>query len=111
MLRGHSVSEPLQAAAEYAERLCQLPTVRSHLGSLRPLLGAKLGADPAAYLLTPTQWEPQRAEFCRLVDKPADPAAALAALTDEWLTAVGELGERVAEVQAHAPHEHRLAVR
>ena len=53
-------------------------------------------ADPAAYLLTPTQWEPQRAEFCRLVDKPADPAAALAALTDEWLTAVGELEQMLA---------------
>lgn len=58
--------------------------------------GSRRYADPAAYLLTPTQWEPQRAEFCRLVDKPADPAAALAALTDEWLTAVGELEQMLA---------------
>ncbi|SUA73388.1 Transposase and inactivated derivatives, TnpA family [Nocardia otitidiscaviarum] len=53
--------------------------------------GSRRYADPAAYLLTPQQWEPQRDEFCRLVDKPADPAAALAALTDEWHGAVGEL--------------------
>ncbi|MFI9533676.1 DUF4158 domain-containing protein [Nocardia fusca] len=53
--------------------------------------GSRRYADPAAYLLTPEQWEPQRGEFCRLVDKRADPAAALAALTDEWHTAVAEL--------------------
>ncbi len=53
--------------------------------------GSRRYADPAAYLLTPEQWEPQRGEFCRLVDKPADPARALAAITDEWHEAVGEL--------------------
>nr|WP_238815708.1 hypothetical protein [Nocardia brasiliensis] len=58
--------------------------------------GSRRYADPAAYLLTPDQWEPQRAEFCRLVGKPADPAAALAVLTDEWFTAVGELEQMLA---------------
>lgn len=53
--------------------------------------GSRRYADPAAYLLTPQQWEPQRAEFCRLVGKSADPARALAALTDEWHDAVGQL--------------------
>lgn len=53
--------------------------------------GSRRYADPAAYLLTTDQWEPQRGEFCRLVDKPADPARALAALTDEEAAAVGEL--------------------
>ena len=53
--------------------------------------GSRRYADPAVYLLTPEQWEPQRAEFCRLVGKSADPARALAALTDEWHDAVGEL--------------------
>lgn len=58
--------------------------------------GSRRYADPAAYLLTGEQWEPQRAEFCRLVDKPADPARALAALTDEWGEAVGELEQMLA---------------
>lgn len=53
--------------------------------------GSRRYADPAAYLLTPQQWEPQRAEFCRLVGKSADPARALAAATDELHAAVGEL--------------------
>lgn len=53
--------------------------------------GSRRYADPAAYLLTPEQWEPQRAEFCRLVGKPADPARALASATDELYEALGEL--------------------
>jgi len=58
--------------------------------------GSRRYADPAAYLLTPEQWEPQRAEFCRLVGKSADPARALAAVTDEWHDAVGELEQVLA---------------
>jgi TnpA family transposase len=53
--------------------------------------GSRRYADPAAYLLTAEQWEPQRAEFCRLVGKSADPARALAAATDELHAAVGDL--------------------
>ncbi|HEX5877976.1 MAG TPA: hypothetical protein VF468_06605, partial [Actinomycetota bacterium] len=39
--------------------------------------GSRRCADPAAHLLTPTAWAGQRQEFCHLVGKPADPAAAL----------------------------------
>ncbi|MEU4708174.1 Tn3 family transposase [Nocardia salmonicida] len=53
--------------------------------------GSRRYADPAAYLLTPETWAPQRGEFCRLVGKSADPAQALAAATDELHTAVAEL--------------------
>ncbi|MGW3542650.1 Tn3 family transposase [Nocardia niigatensis] len=53
--------------------------------------GSRRYADPAAYLLTPEQWEPHRAEFCRLVGKSADPARALASATDELYEALGEL--------------------
>lgn len=53
--------------------------------------GSRRYADPAAYLLTAEQWEPQRAEFCRLVGKPADPGVALAAAVEELHEAVGEL--------------------
>jgi hypothetical protein len=59
--------------------------------------GSRRYADPAAYLLTAEQWEPQRAEFCRLVGKSADPARALAAATDELHAAVGELESVLAE--------------
>lgn len=53
--------------------------------------GSRRYADPAAYLLTEEQWAPQRAEFCRLVGKSADPGETLAAVVDELHTAVGEL--------------------
>ncbi|WP_280459346.1 Tn3 family transposase [Nocardia carnea] len=58
--------------------------------------GSRRYADPAAYLLTPDQWAPQRGEFCRLVGKLADPGEALAAVTDELHAAVGELEEVLA---------------
>ncbi|WP_236567487.1 hypothetical protein [Nocardia sp. CY41] len=53
-----------------------------HRGRVRPRVAAL--RRPGAYLLTREQWEPQRAEFCRLVDQPDDPAHALAAIVDEW---------------------------
>jgi hypothetical protein len=59
--------------------------------------GSRRYADPGAYLLTAEQWEPQRAEFCRLVGKSTDPAHALAAATDELYAAVGELETVLAE--------------
>ncbi|MEG8179758.1 Tn3 family transposase [Nocardia terpenica] len=81
------------------------PTAYRHYWELCVLLGVRDGlrtgdvfvpgsrryADPAAYLLTREQWEPQRSEFCRLVGKSADPARALTALVDEWHDAVGGL--------------------
>lgn len=59
--------------------------------------GSRRYADPAAYLLTREQWEPQRAEFCRLVGKSEDPARALATLVEKWHDAVGELEKVLAE--------------
>ncbi|WSG61217.1 Tn3 family transposase [Nocardia sp. NBC_01730] len=59
--------------------------------------GSRLYADPASYLLNAEQWEPQRAEFCRLVGKSADPARALAAAVDELHESVGELEKVLAE--------------
>jgi hypothetical protein len=50
--------------------------------------GSRRYSDPATYLFTPTQWADHRVEFCRLVGKPAD--AALAQVTDELHTALGE---------------------
>jgi hypothetical protein len=32
--------------------------------------GSRRYADPASFLLTPQQWEPQRLEYCHLVGKP-----------------------------------------
>lgn len=53
--------------------------------------GSRRYADPAAYLLSAKQWEPQREGFCRLVGKSADPARALATVSEELHQAVGEL--------------------
>lgn len=53
--------------------------------------GSRRNADPAAYLLTSGQWEPQRDEFCRLVGKAVDPGETLAEVIDELHDATGEL--------------------
>ncbi|WP_329430295.1 Tn3 family transposase [Streptosporangium sp. NBC_01495] len=53
--------------------------------------GSRRYSDPAAYLLPPDKWVDQRAEFCQLVGKPADPDRALAAAADELGEALGEL--------------------
>ena len=53
--------------------------------------GSRRYADPASFLLTPQQWEPQRLEFCHLVGKPASAADALALASDELHTALSDL--------------------
>ena len=58
--------------------------------------GSRRYADPAAYLLTADQWSLQRASFCGLVGKSADPAVALAAVGDELTGALGELEQVLA---------------
>ncbi|MCE7011757.1 Tn3 family transposase [Kibdelosporangium philippinense] len=58
--------------------------------------GSRRYSDPATYLLTPDKWSAQRAEFCQLVGKPADPARALAAAEDELDQALGELEQVLA---------------
>jgi len=72
--------------------LCVLLGLRDGLRSGDVFVpGSRRYADPAAYLLSSDQWEPQRVEFCRLVGKSADSAQALAAATDELHTALAEL--------------------
>lgn len=78
--------------------LCVLLGLRDGLRSGDVFVpGSRRYADPAAYLLTGEQWEPQRGEFCRLVGRSADPGVALDAVIDELHTAVGELETVLAE--------------
>lgn len=58
--------------------------------------GSRRYADPASFLLTPEQWEPQRVEFCHLVGKPTAAGEALAQADDELHTALGELESHLA---------------
>lgn len=81
--------------------LCVLLGLRDGLRTVDVSVpGSRRYADPAEYLLTPEQWEPQRAEFCRLVGKSADPTRALA-------DAVDDLHESVAELTAATLHNWR----
>jgi TnpA family transposase len=59
--------------------------------------GSRRYADPAAYLLPPQAWPAQRAEFCRLVGKPADADTALAAAEQELRIALAELDQVLAQ--------------
>ena len=78
--------------------LCVLLGLRDGLRSGDVFVpGSRRYADPAAYLLTPQAWEPQRDEFCRLVGKSADPARALATATDELHDAMSELEKVLAD--------------
>lgn len=63
--------------------------------------GSRRYSNPAAYLLSPEKWTDQRAEFCRLVGKPADALTGLAEVEDELRTALGELEQTLAE--GHGP--------
>ncbi len=84
-------------------KLCVLIGLRDGLRSGDVFMpGLRRYADPAAYLLTPVQWEPARAEFCRLVGKPADPGRALAVAVDELHEAVGELETVLAQGEGPA---------
>lgn len=77
--------------------LCTLLALRDGLRTGDVFVpGSRRYSDPAAYLLTPEKWANQRAEFCQLVGKPADPARALAAAEDELGEALGELEEVLA---------------
>lgn len=85
-------------AYRHFRELCVLVGLRDGLRTGDVFVpGSRRYADPAACLLTRDQWEPQRAEFCRLVDKSDDPARALATLVDEWHEAMGELEKVLAE--------------
>jgi TnpA family transposase len=77
--------------------LCVLLALRDGLRSGDVFVpGSRRYSDPAAYLLTAHQWAGHRAEFCRLVGKPADPARALAAAGDELAEALDGLEQVLA---------------
>jgi hypothetical protein len=80
------------AAYRHYWELCVLLGLRDGLRSGDVFVpGSRRYGDPAAYLLTGEQWEPQRGEFCRLVGRSADPDVALASVVEELHAAVGEL--------------------
>ena len=87
--------------------LCVLMALRDGLRSGDVHVpGSRRYADPASFLLTPQQWEPQRLEFCHLVGKPASAADALALANDELHAALSDLETQLA--QGGGPGEVRL---
>ena len=87
--------------------LCVLMALRDGLRSGDVHVpGSRRYADPASFLLTPQQWEPQRLEFCHLVGKPATAADALALADDELHAALSDLEAQLA--RGGAPGEVRL---
>ena len=77
--------------------LCVLLALRDGLRSGDVFVpGSHRYADPASFLLTPGQWEPRRAGFCRLAGKPADGMEALAAAEDELHAALADLDAQLA---------------
>ena len=68
--------------------------------------GSRRYADPASFLLTPQQWEPQRLEFCHVVGKPVSAADALALADDELHAALSDLEAQLA--RGGGPGEVRL---
>ncbi|GAA3466556.1 hypothetical protein [Nonomuraea roseola] len=72
--------------------LCVLLGLRDGLRSGDVFVpGSRRYADPTTYLYTPEQWAPRRAEYCRLVRKPATAAEALEQGKQELHTALAEL--------------------
>ena len=87
--------------------LCVLMALRDGLRSGDIYVpGSRRYADPASFLLTPQQWEPQRLEFCHLVGKPASAADALAVADDKLHAALADLETQLA--RGGGPGEVRL---
>jgi TnpA family transposase len=87
--------------------LCVLMVLRDGLRSGDVYVpGSRRYADPASFLLTPQQWEPQRLEFCHLVGRPAAAADALALANDELHVALADLEAQLA--RGGGPGEVRL---
>jgi Domain of unknown function (DUF4158)/Tn3 transposase DDE domain len=77
--------------------LCVLMALRDGLRSGDVHVpGSRRYADPASFLLTAQQWEPQRLEFCHLAGKPPAAAGALALARDELHTALSDLESQLA---------------
>ena len=78
--------------------LCVLLTLRDGLRSGDVWVpGSHRYADPSSYLMTKPEWETERVEFCRLVDKPADAAVALARLQEDLDEALTDLDATLAD--------------
>jgi hypothetical protein len=87
--------------------LCALMALRDGLRSGDVHVpGSRRYADPASFLLTPQQWEPQRLEFCHVVGKPVSAADALALADDELHAALSDLEAQLA--RGGGPGEVRL---
>ena len=83
--------------------LCVLMALRDGLRSGDIYVpGSRRYADPASFLLTSQQWEPQRLEFCHLTGKPAAADDALALAKDELHAALSDLETQLAGVPAPA---------
>ena len=65
--------------------------------------GSRRYADPSTYLYTPEQWAPRRAEFCRLVGKPARAADAIEQGKEELHAALAELEKTLAARRRTTP--------
>ncbi len=77
--------------------LCVLMALRDGLRSGDVHVpGSRRYADPASFLLTLRQWEPQRLEYCHLVGKPSAAADALALANDELHAALSDLEAQLA---------------
>jgi len=105
----------LETAAEVGDvtayrhywELCVLMALRDGLRSGDVYVpGSRRYADPACFLLTPQQWEPQRLEFCHVAGKPASAAEALALANDELHAALADLETQLA--RGGGPGEVRL---
>jgi hypothetical protein len=76
--------------------LCVLLSPRDGLRSGDVFVpGSRRYADPTSFMLTTEQWQPRRAEYCQLVDKPPDVATAElhTALTLDAQLAQGQPGQ------------------
>ena len=59
--------------------------------------GSRRYADPGAYLITPAQWQLQRAEFCQLVGKTPDARQVLTEASEELDVALSEVDALLAD--------------
>ncbi|MEU7838319.1 Tn3 family transposase [Nonomuraea sp. NPDC049129] len=59
--------------------------------------GSRRYADPATYLYSPEQWAPRRADFCKLVGKPADAAESIEQSKEELHAALTQLDQTLAQ--------------
>jgi hypothetical protein len=90
-------------ACRHYWELCVLMALRDGLRSGDVHVpGSRRYADPASFLLTPQQWEPQRLEFCQVAGEPASAAGALALADDELHAALSDLEAQLAGAAGRA---------